>query len=233
MRGYVGTARLAGSKAILFLRRLSPSYRQAARKENQSDLEFDRKYGIETSGNSHPEESEVQGTNWVHGNRYQAVNPTTFNQVIKDLALEYKDFVFIDFGSGKGRAVLLAAGFPFKKVVGVEYSNDLDQLAKRNLGRYPEAAKTCKDIELICMDASEYTLPNEPLVLYFYNPFGRPVMEKVIQNVRDSFQSNRRRILVVSLTAYESMLWDEVSFLKKWKSQSNVWDSELVNHVNS
>jgi hypothetical protein len=123
---------------------------------------------------------------------------------------------------------LLAAGFPFKKVVGVEYSKDLDQLAKLNLERFPEPAKACKDIELICMDASEYALPNEPLVLYFYNPFGRPVMEKVIQNLHNSFQANRRRILVMSLTAYESGLWDEVSFLGKCAANRNVWDSDAV-----
>lgn len=228
IRGYLGTIKLCGSKAILLFGRLSPSYRAARKRERDSDLEFDRQYGVETSGTFHPEESAVQGENWLYGIKYQAVSPVRFNQAIKELCIPYEEFVFVDFGSGKGRAVLLAAGFPFKRIVGVEYCEDLHRTAGLNLLRYPNVSKICKDICLLCMDASEYCLPNQPLVLYFYNPFGRAVMEKVVENVRNSYQLHRKRIVVVNMTAFDADLWDEVCFLKRSCPDRYVWDTNSV-----
>src|SRR5688572_3166400 len=43
------------------------------------------------------------------------------------------DDVFIDFGCGKGRVVLQAAMYPFRKVIGVELSTELCDVARRNV----------------------------------------------------------------------------------------------------
>lgn len=225
VRGSLGTLKLCGTKAISLLKGLTPSARAARDRARELDQEFDRKYGVETSSMVHPSESVVVGINWIYGFKYKAVNQLLFDQVIKELAIPYEEFVFIDFGSGKGRALLLAAGFGFKRIVGVEYCDDLNRIARQNLLCYPNASKLCKDIDLVCMDAAEYRLPNEPLVLFFYNPFGRLVMEKVVKNVTDSFQSNRRRMVIVYLTAEYTDLWDDVSFLKRSRPGRAVWDT--------
>jgi SAM-dependent methyltransferase len=170
----------------------------------------------------------VIGINWIYGVRYEAVNQSLFVQVIKELSIPYEKFVFVDFGSGKGRALLLAAGFPFKRIVGIEYCDDLNRIARQNLLRYPNASKLCKDIDLVSMDAAEYRLPNEPLVLFFYNPFERLVMEKVVKNVADSFQLNRRRVVIVYLTPEYADLWDNVWFLKRSHPNRAVWDTGSI-----
>jgi predicted RNA methylase len=192
------------------------------------DREFDRKYGVETCGIVHPSESVVAGSNWIHGIRYEPVDQVLFAHIIKELSIPYEEFIFVDFGSGKGRALLLAAGFPFKRIVGVEYCDDLNRIARQNLQHYPDASRLCKDIELVCMDAAEYRLPDEPLVLFFYNPFGRLVMEKMVKKVADSFQSNCRRIIIVYLTPEHADLWDDVGFLKRSHPGRAVWDTELI-----
>ena len=78
------------------------------------------------------------------------------------------------------------------------------------------------------MDAAEYHLPNEPLVLFFYNPFGRLVMEKVVKNVMDSFQSNRRRMVIVYLDPEYADLWDHVWFLRRSLTGCAVWDTGSI-----
>ncbi len=68
------------------------------------------------------------------------------------------------------------------------------------------------------MDAVEYYLPEEPLVLYFFNPFRRPVMSQVIDNVAASFRKKPRRIVVLYFTPDYAYLWDSVGFLTKVRS---------------
>ncbi len=227
-RGSLGTLKLCGTEAIRFLGSLKPSRRAARYRARELDQEFDRKYGLETSGIVYPGESSVVGGNWTSGVRYQAVDQNLFLQAIRGLSIPYEQFVFVDFGSGKGRALLLASGFPFKRIVGVEYCDDLNRVARQNLLRYPDASRLCKDIDLICVDAGEYHLPNERLVLFFYNPFGRPVMEKVVRNVIDSFRSNPRRMLIVYLTPQCAELWDQARFLKRNSPGGSVWDTGSI-----
>ena len=43
-------------------------------------------------------------------------------EILADLGIYYPDCVFLDLGAGKGRALLLASQFPFKRIVGVEFS---------------------------------------------------------------------------------------------------------------
>ncbi len=227
-RGCLATLKLCGTKAISFFKGLKPSCRADRHRARELEQEFDRKYGIETSGLFHPSESMVVGNNWINGVRYEPVNQALFVKVIKELSISYEKFVFIDFGSGKGRALLLASGFPFKRIVGIEYCHGLNRIARQNLLRYPDASKLCKDVDLVSMDAAEYRLPNEPLVLFFYNPFGRQVMETVVENVINSFQASPRRMVIVYLTPEYADLWDRVSFLKRSRPDRTVWDTGSI-----
>ena len=228
IRGGLGTLKLCGTKAITLLKSLTPSYRAARNRAREFDEEFDRKSGVDTSGIVYPSKSSVVGDNWIYGIRYEAINPAFFAQAIEELCIPYEEFVFIDFGSGKGRALLLAAGLPFKRIIGIEYCDVFNRIARQNLLRYPNASKVCKNIDLVCMDAAEYSLPNEPLLLFFYNPFGRIVMEKMVKNIADSFQSNRRRIVIVYLTPEHADLWDHVCFLKRIRPDRAVWDTGSI-----
>ena len=73
--------------------------------------------------------------------------------------------LFIDFGSGKGRALLLASELPFKKIVGIEFSPPLHEIARANWRNYLSATQRCKAVELLCLDVVEYAIPPEPAVM--------------------------------------------------------------------
>ena len=64
--------------------------------------------------------------------RYDPSNPEVVRGLISKLQIDYSRFSFIDFGSGKGRVLLVAAGFPFKEVIGVEFSRELHEVALKN-----------------------------------------------------------------------------------------------------
>lgn len=202
--------------------------RRIESERQDSDATFDEQWNVDTGGIYRPAETEVCGENWAHGIRYQAIDPAALKDVLNGLGINHGEFTFLDFGSGKGRALLVASGFDFKKIVGVEYCADLNRIAARNLKRHPVAARECKDIELITSDAAEVALPNDPLVMFLFNPFSRAVMSKVVHKVTDSFRENPRRMIVVYFTPYDADLWEATGFLKRLSSAPAIFDSGAV-----
>jgi len=68
---------------------------------------------------------------WLYGKDYSGIVPQRFLAMVSSLNLRFEDFTFIDFGSAKGRALLLASEFPFKKIIGVDFSPKLQDRSLR------------------------------------------------------------------------------------------------------
>ena len=77
---------------------------------------------------------------------------------------------------GTGRAILAASRFAFRKIVGVEYSEQLNQVARENVSRFPAGEMQCREIAIVCHDAASFPLPERPPILFLYSPFGKQVM---------------------------------------------------------
>jgi hypothetical protein len=90
---------------------------------------------------------------------------------------------------------MLAARYPFRRVLGVELWEDLHRIALANLASYPSG--DCGKIESIQMDAADFVLPEEPLVLYFFNPFPAEVLARVLANLKGSLSRAPRRVYVL------------------------------------
>src|SRR5271168_5236996 len=99
---------------------------------------FDERFGVETSGLIYDLRSGHQHD--VHNNGYFAVAPSVFHAImgamVERLHLDWRRFCFVDVGSGKGRALLLASDYPFREIIGVELSPQLDRVARANIARY-------------------------------------------------------------------------------------------------
>jgi hypothetical protein len=216
LRGLAGTIAFCVSFALQFSQRLSPHNRRMRAMQRRADEEFDRKYGVNTGGVIPLSNLNLDNENWIFGVLYQPIGATVdFGEILKGLALSYEDFGFIDLESGKGRAVLLAASLPFKKVVGIEFSTELHPIAEDNVRRWPYEEKRCREIELIEMDAGKYNFPEGSFVLYMYNLFERPVMERVVRNVTAAFQEHPKRTVILYFTPKLAELWPGVDFLKR------------------
>jgi len=93
-------------------------------------------------------------------------------------------FCFVDFGSGKGRVLLVAAHHPFREVVGVEFSPELHEIAASNIRMYTSPARRCRNVRSVCADAASFRIPEGDRILYFNNPFAAPVFAQVLANIR-------------------------------------------------
>jgi SAM-dependent methyltransferase len=212
IHGVLVTIRLCISKTLQWL---TPVQRREPDVRQDGDLEFDQQWGTDTGGNFIPDKAEVIGPNWKYGARYQGCNATALAKVLAGLPIEHQRFQFVDLGCGKGRAILVAARFPFRKIVGVEYSDQLCQVARHNVSCFPTSERRCKEIEIICADAASFQFSEDLLLIFLFNPFGRKVMNRVVQNVSASYRRNPRRIIVVYFNAQFADSWKEAGFTEE------------------
>jgi SAM-dependent methyltransferase len=205
--------------------RVSPSLRRAEAARREADEAFDRDYGVQTGGVYRPKETEVVGDNWALGVNYQAVNPSEFDEALKKLTIPHNEFTFVDLGSGKGRAILLACRFPFRRVIGVEYSRQLNQIACENIRLFPLNARKCRQIETVETDAAEFVFPNEPLLVFMYHPFAEPVMARVVDNLSRSLRANPRPAIVVYVLPQFVNLWNDTGLFRQIQANPAVFVS--------
>jgi SAM-dependent methyltransferase len=136
--------------------------------------------GVETHRAVYLSALGLQGESGDDAQPYEPISDEDFEAVIGSLAIEPSRFTFIDLGSGKGRALLLAARLGFARIVGIEYSRDLHLVAQRNLDAARAHWPNVDRIELRCEDAADFDPPPEPVICFLFNPFGGSVMRRVI-----------------------------------------------------
>jgi SAM-dependent methyltransferase len=150
---------------------------------------FDARYGTDTTS---PERRGPSGAYF-----YVPSSASVIYDVLGAIPLKPKKFVFVDMGSGKGRALLVASEFPYAKIVGIELSDHLHQIAAENVKRFAPPSQQCANFELRCMNVVDYAFGDEPVVLFLFDPFGREVLEKVIANLEASLSATPREAYVV------------------------------------
>ena len=136
---------------------------------------FDWQHGVRTCGSTNLADLTVVGNNTSHGRPYYPSHPKFLSEVLSSLNIDYPSYTFVDFGSGKGRVLLIASESPFSEIIGVEFATELHEIACRNIGRYRSKTQKSKNVKSLNLDAIEFEVPLTPLVLYFFNPFRPPV----------------------------------------------------------
>jgi SAM-dependent methyltransferase len=140
---------------------------------------------------------------------YVATTASLVYEILSSLALPPDTFAFVDMGSGKGRALLVASEFAFAKIVGVELSPHLHRIAEENIARFSPASQQCTAFELHCMDVVDYEYGPEPVALFLFDPFGRDTLRSVIANLEASLKEKPREAYVVYVyPQYEDVLQD-------------------------
>ena len=175
-----------------------------ARTQHLGNAAFDRLFRIDTAGIVGQAEL---GFGPETGNHYQPsnwVNLIGVVRMLRTLKVGREDG-FLELGCGKGQVVFLAARFPFGRVIGLDLSEDLISVARRNMDPGKHRFQ-CQHVELVVGDAADYAIPDDVTICYLYHPFPRPVMERVMAHLDASLAARPRRMHILYLEVSDADL---------------------------
>lgn len=134
----------------------------------------------------------------------------------------------LDYGSGKGAAMVTMAKYKFNLVGGVELSLPLIEICKRNLFMLG-----LKKVVLFHCEASQLKEIDQFTHFYLFNPFPANILELVIQNIKESYHKKPREITLIyycprhrdiidnliffdGVKEFKGMYWDTVVYIKEF-----------------
>lgn len=178
------------------------------------DHYFDIKYKTNTIGQINSGDLDISSEN-KHGSRgYGPTRARPFTKLITRLDFP-SDSVFVDFGSGKGRTLILASRFGFKKIVGVEFSHKLCEEAKKNLSIYRKKTGVDVDVEIVESDVVDYEVRDDENVFFLFDPFDSVVMAAVLKNINISLEKKPRKIwLIYHYPKFHNIIVNQGNFVK-------------------
>ena len=155
-------------------------------------------------------------------NQYEPIHYRCMDIMFEHLKPDFEQEVFIDFGSGKGRAVIVAGTYPFRKVIGLELSPELCDVARKNIQKAKKSLK-CTEIEIVRTDATQYEIPKDVTLILLYNPFTGDVLsatgEKILQFLQ---RTDRSKVRIVY-----AHLSEQPNMLSNWKWLKKIADMPM------
>jgi SAM-dependent methyltransferase len=152
------------------------------RRQRRTFDEFDRRFGVETATRRSVSTLDMPLEIAVHASRYESV--ARIDDCLQPLDIAFDRYTFIDYGCGKGRALLMASDYPFARIIGVEYSAEMAAIARRNIASYRNPAQRCHVIDVVEADAAVYQPPQTACVFFLYNPFDAAILRPVLERIR-------------------------------------------------
>jgi len=175
------------------------------------DVEYDWEHRVDTTSANVSWKARLIGL--LHSS-YQPIESDLFQEMLGSLRVDYRDFTFVDIGSGKGRALLMAAAYPFRRIVGVELLPELNAIAQENIRKVPKD-RPCDAIETVQGDAREFLFPPEPLVIFMFHPLPESGFRKVMENLRSSLKHKPRPAwLIYANPLFEPIVFEITGFTK-------------------
>ncbi len=169
------------------------------------DYVFDLRFGVDTCRWARLADLGVPERLRRHGVDYEPTGVRDFRLLMRDAGLP-RSGTFVDIGSGKGRVLLLASLYGFDRVVGVELSEELCAVARRNVATFRRRAPQASPVEIVCSDASRYVFDDTTTVFFLFNPFDSVVVEQVLSRIRESIERRPREAYLIYSNAVHAGL---------------------------
>jgi len=134
-------------------------------------------------------------------NRYVASTFEVLESALKFVSSEVNlpDCGFVDLGSGKGKALIVAARYSFKRIKGIEFSVKMHEAAVRN----QRLLGISSQVELIHDSASNVEFLPDERVIYFFNSFTGDTLERCLRNIMSSRRVESGIFIYVNPTEHE------------------------------
>ncbi len=160
------------------------------------DMAFDKRWGVDTASRAELDELDVDEEAAAKGQMYQPTGILPFRKALTMVRFPQPG-VFVDYGCGKGRTLLLASQLPLKRVVGIEFSRELCDDAERNIAAFKDAGQVRAPVQVVHIDAVQYEYVGDENIFYFFYPFDADLMGRVIDRIAASLAAQPRDAVLV------------------------------------
>jgi SAM-dependent methyltransferase len=169
--------------------------------EHEANRAFDVLHGTDTAGEACLVESGVTAEQARGGNGvYRPLWEGMFHTALASLGTPLGGYTFVDLGCGKGKLLLLAAAYPFARIVGIEFAPALLATAQRNIERFRGVHPAAPPIEAVLGDARQWQMPAGPLVALIFNSFDPATTREVMRGIdREAAREAPLFVLYVNL----------------------------------
>jgi SAM-dependent methyltransferase len=170
-------------------------------------LHYERRFGLDTDFYVAPAELDVAKPIRQHAVAYTPSSYLALHEAFVSGRIDCRGRVLVDYGCGMGRALLVAATLPFKKIIGVEVSPRLADQARTNLSRYAASATgPMPEWEVVTADARDFEPPPDATIFYFYDPFDAAVFREVVARIGASLDAHPRACTLIYLDSHHRQL---------------------------
>ncbi|MGX5816690.1 class I SAM-dependent methyltransferase [Chitinophaga lutea] len=159
----------------------------------------ERKYGLHTLGTY--QLKDVLTYDRHYATMYEPVNYYSAERLFGYLTPDDLQTGYLDAGCGKGRTLAIALHKGFTNVTGIDFSPSLCRDAQQ-----------VKGAKIVCINARDYSIPDDTGVIFLFNPFEGNMMQAFIGNVRASLARRSRRIRVLYANPQCRHLWLDAGF---------------------
>jgi SAM-dependent methyltransferase len=174
---------------------------------------FDLRHGVSTRGVLYHAEGSVPAHE--RARHYEGARSRDVRRAIALADVDPAATTFVDLGCGKGKALVLAVHAGFRRVVGVELSRPLADAARSNLARHRCGTRQEVACTVHALDATRFVLPDEPCLVFLYNPFAEPVMRKVLDAIAASVHEHPRPVVLLYLNPVLREVLDAEPWLRR------------------
>ena len=125
---------------------------------------------------------QVTSENRTLGVAYEPSPWSALRQAMRLAAINAQGMSFVDIGCGKGRVVLAAMAYPFKEIVGIDYSPILCDIARENVrsARLLAMRVDPQRVVIVCEDVTQWQRWPPRAVFWFDNPFRFEITQQVL-----------------------------------------------------
>lgn len=144
--------------------------------------------------------------------------PTPFliyRWIRKLLPEDVTEWTFVDIGAGRGRVVAMAAMDPYRRVLGVEFAEELYRDADHYISCIPEHRIRARDVAMLHADATEFAVPDGPCIFYLFHPFDAAVLRRFLVHVLSSLRSEPRPMILAYFNPKHGAVLDEFPELSR------------------
>ena len=157
------------------------------------DYWFEKRHGLAMLGDIESENFVIDSQNNALSAGYGPTRKRHFRKLMVHLALPLGS-VFVDVGCGAGKILLMATQYPFKRIVGIEFSPWLCNLARANLKVFKQRFAIVPNVEIMTLEITDYEIQPDETVFFMCNPFRGAVMTSFLDNLAASREAHPRPI---------------------------------------